>query len=502
MASLPGAGIFNLVGGVGETVQPLLSVKGVGMKNRFHLLVLLVGATGGFPTGAHFPFGASLERDRSFLEVGGRAMRFAGQKDPFYFLDGKGEAHYSFFSLKTHSTYSWREKHHYFRLPEAALKLPTSAGLWALGRFRKLWDFEDGFWNRHLWEPVYNDDALRTQAAGLTGLFRDVNYEKGQITLFGSWFFIPHFGPHIKNVKGKLVSENPWFIPPPSGKVLGTLPVYKLPTPLLPLKNLLHPSFAVKASYRGLSAGYAFKPMNEIFLKKPSFALPLEKEMKGTYEEGYHFDIPIELVVWRHHIVSLAYRMAGGVRDKTWYSLSLGATYHHPVDGELKSSLWSPPQEELYFSVTAKAHFKDGIEKTLVYAAYTQEVERGAGDTSPTPPKEIPDFFLNSDSGNPLSFFYRDLFSFSRAVSVGLNYRALWDRDSLLELRVRLNYDLLREWFLLSVEGGVVFDRKVRFFASADALFRDHSLFFEGLQEDISGYKNPSRVFCGLSYRF
>ncbi len=477
-------------------------------------LVLCLWLAGSFMVWAGFPWGeeASFSPSSFSVEFGGRFERFLQEKSPKYFLDLGGRSHSSFFDLNGNYTYSQREKHHYFRLPEAALKVQNSSGLWALGRKKQTWVKADSFWNRHLWEPVYNDDVLRVQSSGWVGLFRDVYYPQGKIRLFGSWLFLPHFGPSLREKKGRWVSQSPWIIVPETKKIAGMLPFYHLKN--IRFKDFLKPSFAALVSYRGVYASYAFKPLNELQVKIPPFdPINVGEKLKGSFEKGYHVDIFVHPVVFRHHIASLGWDLAHteheGAGLTTDYLLNTSVTYHHPLlKNNMKRILPSPSLErKLYVSTKGEIHIKGTGEQTKAYVAYTQKVllpsqNRGGQGIFSASLKELlgEDFDKGFDSEKP-HFLAHELFSFSRAVAVGVHYHTGWGGDTLWHLNARLNYDWIKQYFLFSVESFVTFGR-IKFLLSADALFGKGSFSFQKLKEDIKGYKNKSRLFWGMSYVF
>ena len=300
----------------------------------FSLIVFIVS----FPLYAQFPWD-SLQKDdeKTYqLEINTRGMNFFNEDKLRYFVGARTEIHPSFLDIGAYYTYSFTEKHHYFRVYEMAGKLKREDGEWILGRKTKEWSWDDGFWNRNLWEPVYNEDILRPQPAGLIGLFRDFDYSGGQLSLFGSFFFLPDSGPYFKQVDGQLVSENPWFISPSFQKIGNIVPVYQFENEnIISIKDLFQFSFAGRISYEGFYLAYAHKPMNELQISIPEFSLPLDKKLQGTYEKGYKMDIPLKSIILDHHIVSAGWTIRSMELPEeslynTVYLFSAAATYFHP----------------------------------------------------------------------------------------------------------------------------------------------------------------------------
>ena len=404
----------------------------------------------------------------------------------------------SLFQIKMDYTYNWTEDYHYFRPYEANVQLERPDGRWIFGRKRKKWDWADSFWRRGLWQPSYTDDTLRPKWAGLTGIFRHFNYENGQINLFGSFVFIPDFTPPFENKKGKLVSKNPWFVPPPSGKIGSTniVPVYQFQYPSL--TEFLKLSFGGQASYKGTYLSYAYKPMNKIKLKSP-ITLSLDKEPIGTHEKGYLVDTPLEPVILNHHLVSGGFiiqteESTSDVKGNTNYFLKTSITYNHPEKHEPSAAKWIffQPHKEWYLSALGEMQIKDKEEETTVHIGYTHRIQRkGEEDTQS---KVLPDI--------KKEIFREDLFSFSRAVSAGLIHRINFNKSYSAQFKTRVIYHLLHEYFLVSFYGAFLFEKAFSIFVSGDILFSHFPFTIEQTKQDIDIYSNKSRVFGGIRYAF
>jgi hypothetical protein len=144
-----------------------------------------------------------------------------------------------------------------------------------LGRSRQTWNLLDDSEHLGLWQPVFEVDALRPDAAGLTGLFYQNTSGEFETLFFASPLFIPSMGPPIQTKSGKLVSESRWFSSPPDSwpfKNVSTGLVYSLDVP--DLKDLVfQPSVGIRSSWRSVNGkswsnmGFAYKPVNELVLK-------------------------------------------------------------------------------------------------------------------------------------------------------------------------------------------------------------------------------------------
>ncbi len=402
------------------------------------------------------------------------------------------------FQIKMDYTYNWTEDYHYFRPYELNVQFERPEGIWIFGRKKEKWDWADSFWNRGLWQPSYTDDALRPKWAGLTGIFRHFNYENGQIGLFGSFVFIPDFTPPFENKKGELVSKNPWFISPPSGKIGSTniVPIYKTQDP--PLTDFLKLSFSGRASYKGTYIAYAYKPMNKIKLKSP-IKLPLAKEPVGSHEEGYLVDTPLEPVILHHHLVSGGFvvqtkELTPDIKGNTNYFLKTSITYNHPETHTPGTAKWLffPPQKEWHLSAKGEMQIKDQEEETTLHIGYTHRIQmEGEKDITS---KVFPDI--------KKQIFREDLFQFSRAVSAGLSHSIAFDKTYSAQFKTRVIYHLLHEYFLVSFYGSLMFKKAFSIFVSGDLLFSDFPFTIEQTKKNIDMYANKSRIFGGISYAF
>ena len=437
------------------------------------------------------------------LKIDSSAMRFLSEENYRYFSGVEIKAQQpllekSSFHLKANYTYSWIEDYHYLRLHKLNIKFARSDGEWIFGRHKKEWDWADQLWSRGLWEPAYMDDTLRPQWAGLTGIFRDFHYEEGQAILFGSFIFIPDFTPPFENKNGKLVSKNPWFIAPPSGKIDSTniVPVYKTSDPNL--IDFLRLSFGGRASYKGAYIAYAYKPMNKIKIKS-QLILPLHEEPKGNYETGHPLDIPVEPVILHHHLLSSGFifkttEQNNTTTEKTNYILKTSVTYNHPETHTPADRTWLffQPQKEWNISATGEVQVKGTAEKTTLHVDYTHQIQI-EGKKSITS-KTFPDIEKR--------LLREGLFQFSRAISAGFSHSIIFNQEYSAKMKTRIIYHLLQKYFLASFYGSLTFAKTFSIFLSGDLLFSDFPFTIEQTTKNIGVYTNKSRIFGGISYAF
>ena len=454
---------------------------------------------------ADFPFseqGNALGQPKKAyrLELNNQFMRFFNEEKNRHQAGLKLDIHQSFTAIKARYIYSFAEKHHYFRLPEAALRLNSTDGVWFIGRKLKNWDWADSFWNRGIWEPLYREDALRTYPAGLTGFFRDFDYAQGQFSLFGSFLFLPELGPHFEEKEGALVSKNSWFTSPPVEKIGNTnmKPFYDIQDKAW--QDFLKLSLGGRLSYRGFYASYLYKPMNR-FLLKSHFSISLKDKPKGSYKKGYRLKIPIEPMIVKHHLAGLGWEWEGRPQGNSGvYGLKLSVNYSRPVDSltdsekKEKDLIYFSPQKEYYFS--AKGEFKttgSSKEQSVFHLAYTHLLSM-PGE------KNVVDKIFTGESST--QFFQDNLLKFDKAMSLGFDYSTQFDRSAGAGGKARLIYDFDKRYFLFSFEASLTLAYSLTGFVSGDYFFSKFPFSISQTAEDVGIYANKSRFFGGLKYAF
>ncbi len=467
----------------------------------FFLLFLLFPLTGR----ADFPWpsekGETDKTELYNLQIKTHAMNFFTEDYFRYFAGANLNIIHPVFEIKTTYDYSITEDYHYFRPSNLSLKFTVPNGQWIIGRKPIQWDWADQFWNRGLWQPSYADDTLRPQWAGLTGIFREFNYEEGQITLFGSGVFIPDSTPPFESKNGKLISDNPWFTAPPSSTNLeeNTIKPFFIVKEELGLKDLLKFSLGAKASYKDFYIAYSYKPMNKIRVKS-QFIMDGSKELKGNHKTGYEQRFPLAPVILQHHLLSGGLDLAStdsssDELQNTNYRLKVSLTYNHPEIHDLQdvSEIFFQHQTELHSSVKGEIHVKDPLEETTLHVSYTHQFLLGDKREN-TLEKVFP--------GIKQEFFRDDLFQFSRAASTGITHSIKFNKQYEAKIKARLIYHLLKEYFLFSFYSSLTFDNSFSIFISGDLIFSDFPFSFKQTKEDIGIYTNKSRIFGGLSYDF
>lgn len=452
---------------------------------------------------ASFPFsepmGHPLNQGKLYrLEVSSKVMKFFQENNPRYFVEGLLDMHPAFMDLKMGYRYSFDEKYHYLKPYEAAVKFRAADGQWLIGRKIKEWDWTDSFWNRGLWEPFYKEDALRPKRAGLTGIFRDFQFKKIRLELFGSYVFIPEVGPYVEDTKETLYSNNPWFIPPPDSPIDRTKFTYDIAD--FKIKDALHLSLGGRFSYKGFYAAYLYKPMNKTMFKA-DFSIPINKPPSSDHK----LKIPVEHIVLQHHLASVGWIMEYAPKKTEVYKLKLSLTYNHPQQRQVnkkKSELsYAHPPKEYMFSIAGEMNTGSSKERFNLHLAYTHQTPI-TEDQKPNDNTNVNTIFQIFPDVNKEPFFRDDLLKINQAVSTGADYSIYFDQDTSAEAQTRLIYEFKKKYFLFSFYSALTVARSLSIFLSGDYFFSHFPFSVKQIEDDIAIYSNKSRIFAGLKYAF
>lgn len=161
---------------------------------------------------------------------------------------------------------------------------------WQLGRRHEVWSELDSRWQLGLWQPKFAIDALRSQEQGLTGLFAHLEQPSFRLSGFVTPVFVPTMGPSIREEGGALVSDSRWYRQPSSNysfsNRLNTIS-YRLDIPEM-WRLVGNPGSGLAARWgredRGAwaRAGWAYKPVNELLLKRQNFKAVSEDRVDVT----------------------------------------------------------------------------------------------------------------------------------------------------------------------------------------------------------------------------
>lgn len=196
----------------------------------------------------------------------------------------------------------------YFEIPEAYIgsSEKLSPFQFFVGRKMEGWSRLDERWGFGIWQPRFRWDYIRPETVGLSGVF--LNYKGNGLRLLGfaTPFFIPERGVPTNSENGIVVSNSPWFVPPPT-----KIAIINKDTPVqytirLPeIKDIVLNPGAAMMAYVGhnsgpwLSAAYAFKPINQLLLAYDGNLYPTEKDPNQQVAKADIFPR-----VLNHHLVS------------------------------------------------------------------------------------------------------------------------------------------------------------------------------------------------------
>lgn len=163
----------------------------------------------------------------------------------------------------------------YIEAPEAYVGTRRSLGpvQVQVGRKIERWSGLDETWQLGLFQPRFRWDYMRPEQVGLTGAFLSLDAPKFRFTAFGTPFFIPERGVNISIQNGSVVSQSPWFLPPPSKITIvdrATPVQYTVQVPQIQ-DIVMHAGAGGMLRVGGetgpwASASYAYKPMNQLLL--------------------------------------------------------------------------------------------------------------------------------------------------------------------------------------------------------------------------------------------
>lgn len=199
-------------------------------------------------------------------------------------------------AVKGTAFYSLDESRAYINPIWAYFGCSVGQSVFEVGRVPHNWSFSDRFWKQGYINPRFMWDRSRPEVQGLTGVFahRKVG-PKIQVTGFVSPIFVPDLGASVDEQDGRVVSDNPWFRPPPQqlelfGQVLPVRATVNAPD----AKDIVSHG-AVGAQLRWqegdveVLGGILYKPMNQLLMSTPvRLVNSSEVEIEITPRVHYH----------------------------------------------------------------------------------------------------------------------------------------------------------------------------------------------------------------------
>jgi len=181
-------------------------------------------------------------------------------------------------NFKGRDEYSGTEQWNYLNIYEANVSWrPTDLSTFIVGRKLERWNEWERDWHQGVFQPRYMQNKLRSEEAGLAGLFYTQNTSPVGLTLGFLPIHLPDFGAHFSVENDRFTSRNPWFSPPAAQfeyrQVFGDIH-YSLDKPTLS-EAALHPGGVAKIELNGVKnylgrLAVAYKPMPQFLLGFPS----------------------------------------------------------------------------------------------------------------------------------------------------------------------------------------------------------------------------------------
>ncbi|MGZ3723341.1 MAG: hypothetical protein ACXVA9_10445, partial [Bdellovibrionales bacterium] len=286
--------------------------------------------------------------------------------------------------LKAKDMYSATEHWNYGDVHEFYTSLHGDSSEVALGRKLETWSAWDEEWQQGAFQPRYMENRMRSEQAGLTGLFGNVHNEHLSATV-GALAFIPDFSAHFYVKDDHFFSKNPWFHPPTDSFLLrgakGDIH-YRLNHPET-ASVIEHAGVAGKFEFKNhgylARASYAYKPMPQFILGFPS-----ERQFESNATED-HMNITVNPRVVYDRVVNLDNLYTSGP-----WSLSGSAAYSNPVDRGASAD-WTSQQvrSATIFSGAVGRRLEDaGIHASSVRVGFLKVHGGDAEDSGPLAGKE------------------------------------------------------------------------------------------------------------------
>ena len=409
--------------------------------------------------------------------------------------------------------YSFPEKTHYYRLSSLELKFPfLKKFLLSFGFKNHLWSKADRYWNYGLWQPRYMVDPLRPKQMGLPGLY--LNYEGTSSLLFYvSALAFPNLIVRPRFIKGKPLSENPFFIAPfltKESKFHWDLEQVKA----FRITDILKPGagFQIrhKLPFSQLSLSYAYKPSHDLHYSilmvaanksngkgEASERLDLSElpalprlDQKSQTEKPKLFSIKdFDYSLTYHHLATLEAEMM----PLPHISVTGSLIYESPESQPLKGTAWISENRESHLTTAVLLQMKEAIGSqteavfTLAYSHVFEIESKTANSNVWLEPYES--FFTGgTDWKNAL------------AAALSTKTQALFKG---YDFNIRLNYALDNKLYLINFENKAFISPDFRIYLSGDLFFRlAEKNIFSSSSSDIIRFQELSRILVGAEYVF
>lgn len=400
-------------------------------------------------------------------------------------LDEQISRHGFIAKIKAKDEWSATEKWNYGDVHEFFVSYKSDVAQLSVGRKLETWSAWDSEWRQGMFQPRYMENKIRTEEAGLAGVFLNLHGDHSSVTLAALPEFIPDFGPHFYTQDDKFVSQNPWFHPPTDRFVLraqtGSIH-YKIAYPDT-MSVINHPGAAAKYEYsdKGFKSRLsgAYKPLNSFLLGFPSE----HQEIQGPTPNSDYMNITVSPRVAYDRIVNFDNQLTSG----SW-QFSGSVAYDHPDDNDGPPG-WTSQQ------VRSATIFSGAIEKRLEdLGPHSASIRVGflrvkGGDEEDRGP------FAGKESLFERRFQYYEAYM----LAAKKEFRQISKNP--LETEVRLIYDRMQGGGVISFSSGMAFGRHFRADLEADfiGLLTANANITDGF---LSTYRANDRVGLGMGYVF
>jgi hypothetical protein len=447
----------------------------------------------GLLSGAVFSFSVSaLPRSRLILQ----SSRYVSGSQPYFrdsaeTLDGsaavRANGEWRFrkfhFSLRGEEMYDTAERWNYLNLHELAVEYrPSEHTAIAFGRKLYIWNEWETLWHQGVFQPRYMLNKLRSEPAGLTGVFAEAGSRDFHLTA-GVLANVPDLGAHFYIRDNKFYSANPWFNPPADTFVYNSNLQeirYSMDKPV-PLKVIAKPGFSAKAEYQSgrhfFRGSLAYKPMSQFLL---GFA---SRNQVVLGDDADYMRVRIQPRLAYHQLYGADYV----AKISTWV-LSVSATHEHPVADSVPEDFTAQQVGSAWISALQVSHMleDEGPQAARVSWGY---LKVNGGDR--------PD---RGDLAGRETLFERR-YQYSDALMLSLNKPFRRGRRFPIETEARWIYDRSQSGGVFSLSAGQNISRAMRVAMEADflgLLGRDARV-KDGF---LSVYRANDRVGLGMSYVF
>lgn len=386
--------------------------------------------------------------------------------------------------LNGRDQYVASEQWNYLIVKEVAVQWrPGDLSTFSLGRKLDRWNEWEGEWHQGVFQPRYMLNKLRSEEAGLAGIFYNQDTQPVAFAVGFLPVHVPDLGSRFYVEDDKFTSRNPWFNPPAAQfeyrNAIGDMH-YTLNKPTIS-EATSHMGGVAKVEfdagkYFGRISG-AYKPMPQFLLGFPS------RNRVFVTDAGDYMSVEVTPRTAYHTLLSHDSMIKAGA-----WTLTGGLTREVP---DLDDSPENYTAQQVAPAWIYSASVSRPLEQEGPYAARVKlgflKIEGG----------DAPD---RGDFASAQSTLFERRYQYNEAYSLGLS--KMWrGRGPLfsLDTGMRLVYDRLQNGGVASFSAGMIFSKQFRADLEVDFLG-----LFSGPAEVEDGflalYRANDRVGLGLSF--